>query len=502
MYRTKPQNQPNLPLLGKLPPQAPDLEEVVLGRAVMQPESKHLLLEKLSEGDFYLEEHREIFKGIAALSKQNINVEPIILVAHLRKTDRLNVAGGPHKVLEITKKTTFTEDVLKYCLILIELRVRREMIHKCMSLMDRAYNEDNDVFELVTEMSSFPTTLYDSMKGNEESNIGEIALQKVKEIQARTADHPEITGVPSGLYNVDRNTGGFKNTDFIVIGARPGMGKTTLSLNILRNAAVDWNMPVSIFSLEMSKDQLTAKALSIESGIGYSKIQSQLFTETDWERFNSTTGNLIKAPIIIDDKPGLNISEFRTKARRHKQKYGIRLIVVDYLQLMHGEPGVRNQIREQEISSISRGLKEMAKELNIPIIALTQLSRKVEERGGDKRPQLSDIRESGAIEQDADMIGFMWRPMYYKITGDDGGSFLHGATLIDFKKFRNGKPFEAWVGMDGETSSFKDIDSAYMIASATPGNVHTERAKNSRDFYERKRPDLFDDGRDRNETPF
>lgn len=240
------------------------------------------------------------------------------------------------------------------------------------------------------------------------------------------------------------------------------MGKTTFALNCLRNAAIDFKMPAAFFSMEMSYSQVSNKLISSETDIGLRTLLDKVFEPVDWARFQQKTDGLVKSKIYIDDSAAISITDFKISARRLVEKYGVKLIIIDYLQLMRGPIGDKNNNREQEISKISAGLKAVCKELNIPIIALSQLSRSVETRGGDKRPLLSDLRESGSIEQDADIVSFLWRPEYYKISGDEGGTYIPGLTKFIIAKHRNGSIAEPHIAMTGSTSKFRSVDSPYV----------------------------------------
>jgi replicative DNA helicase len=451
--------------LGKLPPQVLDLEQAVLGMAIQERHGQIVALEKLTPDDFYLETHKEIFQAICDLAKEGEGINVRTVTYQLKKTGKLELVGGAFFVMQLTQQVISADHIEHHCAIIIEKRLARDMIQFASEIQYKAYEDTNDVFELMNTITQFPMTALDKIKVGSERHIKDGVMTLAKQINARTQDSPEITGVPSGFTRLDRITQGWQATDFIVIAARPSMGKTTLVINLLRNAAVDFKIPVGFFSLEMSYIQLVNKFVSAETDIGLRTLTSKVFTPLDWTRFSNYTDKLTKAPIFIDDPSSLSIMDLRTKCRRLKEKYGVRLIVIDYLQLMKGDPSTKGN-REQEIASISRGCKQIAKELGISVIALSQLSRSVEQRGGDKQPQLSDIRESGAIEQDADVVMFLYRPAYYKIMGDENGTYLPGLTKITLAKHRNGSLGEAALQMEGATSKFKSVDSPYLQTGA------------------------------------
>lgn len=460
--KSKDLNQHIIDNLGKLPPQALDIEEGVLGAALMERAAQLSALERLTPDDFYLETHKEVFTAITALADNGDPIDMRTVVAKLKKTGKLELVGGMYIIAELTSKVTsqIAENIPFYCGILIEHRIKRDVIQLAADLQYRAYLDESDAFSLMDDVAKFPDAVLNSLKTTTERHIKEGINDLVKRINARTADAPEIIGVASGYLRLDRLTRGFRPGNLIIIAARPSMGKTTLMLNILRNAAVDFKTPVAVFSLEMSFDEFVEKLVSAETDIDNRTLTSKVFSPVDWTRLSNQTGQLANAQIYVDDPASLTISEFRIRARRLKEKYGVGLIAVDYLQLMSGDKQSKGN-REQEIASISRALKATAKELQIPIIALSQLSREVDKRP-NKMPVLSDLRESGAIEQDADIIMFLFRPGYYKITGDDGGTYVTGLTKLIIAKHRNGSVGEVNVAMEGGTSKFRSVDSPYL----------------------------------------
>jgi replicative DNA helicase len=452
--------------LGKLPPQALDLEEAVLGVCMLERGAQVVALEKLTPDDFYKDAHKEIFNAIVQLANDGQGIDMRTVRAKLSQLGKLELVGGTFILADLTARVSSGANVEFYCHVIIEKRMARDMIEIASLIHHEAYEDTTDVFDLLKRIAEFPSQIFDKIKSGGERHIRDGIVSRAESINKRTEDQPEITGVPTGYNSLDKLTLGWQKTDLILIAARPSMGKTTFVVNVARNAAVTFKTPVAIFSLEMSFQQLSDKLIASESDIELKKLTSQVFTQLDMDRFFHTTIQLSNAPIYIDDKASLSITDFRIRARRMVEKYKVQMIIVDYLQLMKGEHHIKN--REQEISSISRGLKHVAKELNIPVIALSQLSRQVEDRP-TKLPQLSDLRESGSLEQDADVVGFLYRPAYYKFTGDERGTFVDGLTKIIIAKHRNGEVGEAFVAMRGKTSKFINIDSPYThLQTAAP----------------------------------
>lgn len=424
--------------LGKLPPQAVEVEEVVLGALMLERDALVSVIDLLSPKTFYKDSHQEIYQAILDLY---INSEPIDLLtvtAKLRKKDKLEMTGGAYYITQLTSKVNSAANIDFHARVILEAAMKRDLIQLSAMVQKEAYDDTVDVFDLLEEVEKgLFATQAPTVKRNF-SSVGDAMFRRVKELEKISTTANGLIGIPSGFTSLDRVTGGWHNGDLVIIAARPSMGKTAMVVSLIRNAAVDFNIPCAIFSLEMSEGQLMDRLLSSESMIPLGTIRKGFKDEPKLlEHVISKTGRIQKAPIFIDDSPEMSILDIRAKARRMAQKHGIKLIVVDYLQLMRGHRK-SNGNREQEIAEISRGLKALAKELSIPVIALSQLSRAVESRGGDKRPQLSDLRESGAIEQDADMVGFLYRPEYYGITQDASGTPTKGIGEIIIAKNRQG----------------------------------------------------------------
>jgi replicative DNA helicase len=441
--------------LGKLPPQALDLEEAVLGALMLEKNALTAVVEFLRPEHFYTEQHKEIYNAIIDLFKASEPVDMRTVVAQLRKSGKLEVVGGAYYIAELTSKVSSAANIEYHARIIIEMAIKRELIQIASQIHHDAYEDTTDVFELLDKTEQNIFQISDSNLRKNYDNMKSLMFRAVQELQEKKNHKDGLTGVPSGFSRLDRVTSGWQKSDLIIIAARPGMGKTAFVVSALRNAAVEFNYPVAIFSLEMASLQLVNRLISAEAELESEKIRKGNLAEFEWQQLVHRTTKLSSAPIFIDDTPALSILELRAKCRRLKAEHNVQLIVIDYLQLMKGDLGGN---REQEIASISRALKGIAKELNVPVIALSQLSRGVETRGGDKRPQLSDLRESGSIEQDADIVMFLYRPEYYKITVDDEGMPTQGLAEVIIAKNRNGSLENIRLKFIGKYTKFADYD--------------------------------------------
>ncbi len=441
--------------LGKLPPQALDLEEAVLGALMLEKNALTQVIEFLKPEHFYADDHKEIYTAIVELFKASEPVDMRTVVNQLRKIGKIEVVGGAYKIAELTSKVSSAANIEYHSRVIIEMAIKRDLIQIASQIHHDAYEDTTDVFELLdkTEQSIFQIS--DSNLRKNYDNMKNLMYRAIQELQKLKEHKDGLTGVPSGFTALDRMTSGWQRSDLVIIAARPGMGKTAFVVSALRNASVDFNIPVAIFSLEMASVQLVNRMISAEAELEGEKIKKGNLAEFEWKQLVHKTNKLSSAPIFIDDTPALSILELRAKCRRLKAEHNIQLIVIDYLQLMRGEQGGN---REQEIASISRALKGIAKELNVPVLALSQLSRGVETRGGDKRPQLSDLRESGSIEQDADIVMFLYRPEYYKITVDEDGMPTQGMGEVIIAKHRNGSTGSVKLKFIGKYTKFADFD--------------------------------------------
>jgi replicative DNA helicase len=447
--------------LGKLPPQALDLEEAVLGALMLEKNALNAVVEFLKPEHFYKESHKEVYAAIVDLFKSSDPVDMRTVVNQLRKTGKLELIGGAYAIAELTSKVSSAANIEFHSRVIMEMAIKRELIQVASQIHHNAYEDTTDVFELLdkTEQSIFEIS--DSNLRKNYDSMRNLMTRAIQELQLLKEHKDGLTGVPSGFTGLDRMTSGWQRSDLVIIAARPGMGKTAFVVSALRNAAVDFKVPVAIFSLEMASIQLVNRMISAEAELEGEKIKRGTLAEHEWTQLVHKTNKLTTAPIFIDDTPALSVLELRAKSRRLRAEHNVQLIVVDYLQLMRGDQGGN---REQEIASISRALKGIAKELNVPVLALSQLSRGVETRGGDKRPQLSDLRESGSIEQDADIVMFLYRPEYYKITVDEEGMPTQGMGEIIIAKHRNGSVGSVKLKFIGKYTKFTDFDAPYSTS--------------------------------------
>ncbi len=430
---------------GKVPPQAKDLEEAVLGAIMLEKSAFDTIVEILKPECFYVEAHQRIFSAMQGLANKSQPIDILTVAEELRFREELEMVGGAYYVTKLTNSVVSAAHIEAHSRIILQKFIQRELIRISGEIIGDAYEDSTDVFDLldVAESKLFEITNNNLRKNFE--TIDSVLVNTIKRIEDLRHKNEDVTGVPSGFPSLDRVTYGWQNTDLIILAARPAVGKTAFALNLARNAVMHpgKQTPVALFSLEMSAGQLVQRILSAESEIWLEKISRGKMEEHEMKQLYARgVQRLAQAPLFIDDTPALNIFELRAKCRRLKNKHNIGLIIIDYLQLMSGTGENRNSNREQEISNISRNLKALAKELSVPIIALSQLSRAVETRGagkdGNKMPQLSDLRESGAIEQDADMVMFLYRPEYYDITTNELGENNRGETHVRIAKHRNG----------------------------------------------------------------
>ncbi len=430
----------NLPTnqLGKLPPQALDLEEAVLGALMLEKDALTAVIDILKTDVFYHEAHQKIFEAIRKLFEKSQPVDILTVTAEMRLQGTLEFAGGPFYISELTNKVASAANIEFHARILTQKYIQRELIRISTEITTSAYEDTSDVFDILDKAEQNLFSIAENNLRRSSESMSDLLRKSIEQIEKLKDKEDGLTGVPSGFGRLDHITSGWQKSDLVIIAARPGMGKTAFILSAARNAAVDFKKPVAIFSLEMSSVQLVNRLISGEAELESGKLRKGNLAEYEWKQLHAKIGKLAEAPIFIDDTPALNIFEMRAKCRRLKAQHDIQLIIVDYLQLMTANSDGKNGNREQEIGSISRALKSLAKELDVPVIALSQLSRAVETRGGDKKPQLSDLRESGSIEQDADMVMFLYRPEYYQITEDADGNSTLGIGEVIIAKHRNG----------------------------------------------------------------
>ena len=429
---------------GKVPPQAKDLEEAVLGAIMLEKNAFDTVIEILKPECFYVDAHQRIFNAMQSLANKSQPIDILTVAEELRSREELEMVGGPYYVTKLTNSVVSSANIDAHARIVLQKFIQRELIRISGEIIGDAYEDSTDVFDLLDDAESKLFEITNNHLRKDYNSIDTVLVNTIKRIEDLRQRNEDVTGVPSGFSGLDRVTYGWQNSDLIILAARPAVGKTAFALNLARNAAMHPTKPtpVALFSLEMSAGQLVQRVLSAESEIWLEKISRGKMEEHEMKQlYAKGIQRLSQAPLFIDDTPALNIFELRAKCRRLKNKHNIGMIIIDYLQLMSGSGDGRNSNREQEISNISRNLKGLAKELNVPIIALSQLSRAVEQRGakeGSRVPQLSDLRESGAIEQDADMVMFLYRPEYYDINSNAEGENIKGLTEVKIAKHRNG----------------------------------------------------------------
>jgi replicative DNA helicase len=440
--RRKPAVDLSTMVYGKIPPQAKELEEAVLGAIMLEKSAFDTVVEILKPECFYLEGHQRIYRTMQSLAQKSQPIDIFTVVEELKTRQELDIVGGAYYVTKLTNSVVSSAHIDTHSRIILQKFIQRELIRISGEIIGDAYEDSTDVFDLLDDAESKLFEITNNHLRKNFDSIDTVLVKTIQRIEDLRHKQDEITGVPSGFPTLDKITYGWQPTDLIILAARPAVGKTAFALNLARNAALNASKPtpVAFFSLEMSSAQLVQRILSAEAEIFMEKIARGRLEEHEMKQlYKKGIDRLAKAPIFIDDTPALNIFELRAKCRRLKNKHNIGFIIIDYLQLMSGSGDNRNGNREQEISQISRALKGLAKELQVPIIALSQLSRAVESRkDGEKIPQLSDLRESGAIEQDADMVMFLYRPEYYGITANEMGESNKGETHVKIAKHRNG----------------------------------------------------------------
>lgn len=413
-----------------------ELEQAVLGAIMLESGATTSVTGSIEPGVFYFEKHQLIYQAVLSLFVDSHPIDLLTVTDKLRKEGTLEKVGGAYYITSVTTRVNSAANIEYHIKVLEELALKRTLLGLIPQLT-QLEKDTEDVFEFYEHFIDMASSSIDKFKKNNVVSLRESAKEVIKETLFRIENPSELRGVPSGLTMLDRKTMGFQDTDLIILAARPGMGKTATALKFARSAAT-FNFPVAFFSLEMSSDQLTRRIISAEHSIENDYFKKAGSSPNDIKELERITNRVLNLPIYIDDTPGLGILEMRARARRMKDKYGIKLIIVDYLQLASGLGGRNEGNREQEIGAISRGLKNMAKEMKVPVVALSQLSRAVETRGGDKKPRLSDLRESGSIEQDADIVMFAYRPEYYDIYEDEEGMPTVGLMQLIIAKNRHG----------------------------------------------------------------
>jgi replicative DNA helicase len=453
-----------LPDFGKVPPQANDMEEAVLGAIMLEKEAVITTLDILKPESFYKEAHQKIFKTISDLNSREFPVDLYTVTEELRAHNELDSVGGPVYLTQLTSKVVSAANVDYHSRIVAQKYIQRELIRVSTEIQNRSFDDTYDVTELLDFSEN---ALFQIAEGNIKREVAPINIvikDAIHAIEEAGKREDALVGIPSGFTKLDRLTSGWQKSELIIIAARPSMGKTAFALSMARNMAVDHGRSVAIFSCEMSSIQLVNRLIISETDIPGDKIKNGRLNEEEWKQLDTRIKKLVQAPIFIDDTPAISIFELRAKCRRLKAQHKLDIVIVDYLQLMSGPENAGS--REQEVSNISRSLKSIAKELDVPILALSQLNRSVELRGGTKRPLLSDLRESGAIEQDADMVVFIHRQEKFGITAFEDGSSTKGIAEIILAKNRNGPVDDVKLKFREEKAQFVDIDDFDLEISA------------------------------------
>jgi replicative DNA helicase len=451
---------------GRVPPQAVDVEMAVLGGMLLEKEAIAKAIEVLDETAFYKPAHQYIFSAMIGLFERSEPVDLITLIEELRRRAQLEKIGGEFYLTELTTKVTNAANIEFHAHIVLEKALMRQLIASSSAMAGRAFSETEDALELLDEAEQQIFQISEQRMKKNFVSMNTAVHSTMEMLESIHGKHSGITGVPAGFTELDNITGGFQKSDLIIVAGRPSQGKTALVLSLARNASVIHNVPIGFFSLEMSTQQLVMRLICAEARVDAHMVRTGRLPEDEWRKLSTSVGRLYKAKIFIDDTAALGILELRAKARRLKAEHNVGMIVVDYLQLMQGPKNA--QSREQEISSISRSLKALAKELNIPVVALSQLNRAVEARG-DKRPVLADLRESGAIEQDADVVVFVHRPEMFGIEKDENGNSTEGTAELIIGKQRNGPTGTARMAFIKQYARFENLTRTREDVFLPPG---------------------------------
>ncbi|MDR3268359.1 MAG: replicative DNA helicase [Tannerella sp.] len=458
---------------GRLQPQAREIEAAVLGALMLEKDAYFVVSEILKPESFYEKSHELIYQAIVDLAVSQRPVDMLTVTEQLRNNSELETIGGPFYISQLTEKIASTAHLEYHAGIIARKYLARELIRYTGTLQGKAFDETIDIEELMQEAEGELFRIAQRNIKNDATQINPIIKESMDLLQKAAAQKEGLSGLRSGFTALDKITSGWQNSDLVIIAARPAMGKTAFVLSMAKNMAVNFNIPVAMFSLEMSNVQLVNRLIVNVCEIPGEKIKSGQLAPFEWEQLDYKIRDLYDSKIYVDDTPSLSIFELRTKARRLVREHSVKCIFIDYLQLMNAS-GMTFGSREQEVSTISRSLKGLAKELNIPIIALSQLNRGVESRQGleGKRPQLADLRESGAIEQDADMVCFIHRPEYYKIFEDESGRSLVGLAEIIVAKHRNGATGDVHLRFKNEFAKFMNLDEDIPVRDFASGSIN------------------------------
>ena len=464
-------NAPIDPNYAHIQPQAINLEKVVLGALMVDSDAFSMVSEILKPETFYEPRHQKIYEAIRNMNMDERPVDIMTLIDELTKMGEIDRVGGADYLMEISSQVASAAHIEYHARILAQKYMARQLIHYAGDIETQAFDESVDVDELMQHAEGELFQLSQNNMKQDYTQVAPVVKEACDILQRAASNKGGLTGIPTGYSGMDEITSGWQASDLVIIAGRPAMGKTSFALSIAKNVAVDYGVPVGFFSLEMNNVQLVNRLISNVCEITGQKILNGQLDPSDWQKLDKRIGRLAEAPIFVDDTPGLSVFELRTKARRLVREKGVKLIMIDYLQLMNAN-GMKFGSRQEEVSTISRSLKGLAKELNIPVLALSQLSRNVENREGleGKRPQLSDLRESGAIEQDADMVLFVHRPEYYHIFQDEKGNDLHGMAQIIIAKHRKGSTGDVLLNFRGEFTRFQDPQEAAASAALGGGD--------------------------------
>lgn len=458
-YTRKKEDETPTDANGRLMPQALDFENAVIGALLIEQEAFSLVSELLTPDSFYDERNKLIYQAIVALKSEQQPVDLLTVTEKLRATGNLDAAGGAYHLASLSEDMASSAHIEYHAKIVAQKALSRQLIHFCARTQRGAFDETQDIDDLMQEAES---SLYElSMKNKHQDfqNLDNVMIDAMELLKKRAGQAGGLSGLPSGFHEIDAITSGWQNSNLIIIAARPAMGKTAFVLSMAANMAIEQHIPVALFSLEMENLELVNRLISNVCEIDSGKLRSGQLEPYEWQQLDVRMNKMFQAPLYLDETSNMSISELRTKARRLVSEYGVRLIIIDYLQLMNAS-GMNVHNRQEEVSYISRSLKVLAKELKIPIIVLSQLNRDVEKRTGaeGKKPQLSDLRESGAIEQDADIVCFIHRPEVFRLEVDDSGEDMTGKGLFIIAKHRNGKLGEIKLRFRGEYTRFANLD--------------------------------------------
>ena len=453
-----------------LQPQALEVERAVLGALMIDKDAYAVVCEMLNAESFYEPRNQMIYTAIQQLEMAERPVDVLTVAEQLSKMGKLEEVGGPAYVAELSMRVASSANIEYHASIIAQKSLARQLISFASMVETKAFDDTIDVDDLMQEAEGSLFELSQRNMKKDYTQIDPVIKNAIEVIQKAAANKDGLTGVPTGYHKLDDITSGWQPSDLVIIAGRPAMGKTSFALSMAKNIAADYQVPMAFFSLEMSNVQLVNRLISNCCEIQGSKILNGQLQPDEWERLDKRLNNLLGAPLYVDDTPGLSVFELRTKARRLVREHGVKIIMIDYLQLMNAN-GMRFSSRQEEVSTISRSLKSLAKELNVPILALSQLNRGVENREGleGKRPQLSDLRESGAIEQDADMVLFVHRPEYYHILQDDHGNSLRGMAQIIIAKHRKGATGDVLLTFRGEFTRFENPEDGKLSADVGDG---------------------------------